>query len=536
MANNNVIYEIYPLTFNYASGSKSDPYKGAYGNLKGITEMADYVKDLGVDTIWIAPFYKWNKTGMGYDIIDYYNVDPMFGNNDDFMELVDKYHQKDVKVIIDQVYNHCSEEHEWFKKSINKEKPYTDYFVWADAKGMDKDGKPVAPNNWPSTWDSSGESVWAWNEKRQQFYMHSFDISMPNLNINNPKVQSELLNVAKHWLDLGVDGFRLDGSCHYGYDPRLQDNPVLPNGEQMRIYDINHKIGYQFLDKIQALVDSYPGKKTLLSEYVFDKGKYGNAKGKIAIRNSICNAFFLGSLKGDLSNFRSGVEEALSTSPNGEKINWALSNHDMERVASRYFGENYNSKKSAMLMDVLTTLPGSICIFQGEELGLPNPISLEKAKNRQNDPRGVWLNAGMPWDGARGGFTKSCRNSDVSASMALRPTPEQKVLAVENQANNPDSMLNHTKKMLKRRKNSHLNELGNIEFIDNENKEVLAFRRTDTKGNSKIFAYNFSNKKAEIKYPVSHGYMKFALEPETSREQDCTIGLQQRAKDAHRSY
>ena len=394
--NNEIIYEIYPLTFNYAKGSKSDPYKGAYGNLKGITEMADYVKSVGADTVWIAPFYKWNKTGMGYDIIDYYNVGPMFGTKEDFKELVDTYHNKGLRVIVDQVYNHCSQEHEWFKKSINKEEPYTDYFVWVDAKGFDADGKPIAPNNWPSTWDSSGESVWAWNEKRQQFYMHSFDISMPNLNLNNPKVRAEMLNVAKCWLDLGVDGFRLDGSCHYGYDERMLDNPLLPNGEQMRIYDINNRVGKEFLDDIQRLVDSYPGRKTLLSEFVFDKGRYGNAKGKHTIRESICSAFYIGSLKDKLADFPKAVTEALQVSPHGEKLNWAMSNHDVERVASRFFGEKYSTKKSAMIMDMLTTLPGSICIFQGEELGLPNPLDLEKAKNRANDPREVWLNAGMP--------------------------------------------------------------------------------------------------------------------------------------------
>ena len=308
--NNEIIYEIYPLTFNYAEGSDSDPYKGAYGNLKGVTEMADYVKDLGVDTVWLAPFYKWNKTGMGYDIIDYYNVDPMFGTNEDFRELVETYHKKGLRVIIDQVYNHCSAEHPWFKKSVQKEDPYTDYFVWVSPKEWDENGKPVPPNNWPSTWDSSGNSVWAWNEERQQFYMHSFDISMPNLNLNNPVVRAEMLSVAKHWLDMGVDGFRLDGSCHYGYDPRLLDNPLLPDGEQMRIYDINHKLGQFFLDDIQKLVQSYPGRKTLLSEFVFDKGKYGNAKGVHTIQNSICSAFYIGSLTGKLPDFKTAVENA----------------------------------------------------------------------------------------------------------------------------------------------------------------------------------------------------------------------------------
>ncbi|OUM62078.1 glycoside hydrolase family 13 protein, partial [Piromyces sp. E2] len=171
---NAVIYQIYPLTFNYVKGSKSDPYMGAYGNLKGIIEKADYIKSLGVDAIWISPFLKWNRNGFGYDITNYEEVAPMYGTADDLKELTDTYHSKGIKVLTDQVINHCSMEHPWFEKSIKKEGKYTDYFVWADAKGHDENGKPIPPNNWPSTWDSSGNSAWAWNDKRKQFYMHSF--------------------------------------------------------------------------------------------------------------------------------------------------------------------------------------------------------------------------------------------------------------------------------------------------------------------------------------------------------------------------
>ena len=163
---NAIIYQIYPLTFNHAEGSDSDPYKGAYGNLKGITEKADYIKSLGVDAIWICPFLKWNRNGFGYDITDYEQISPMFGDKKDLKELIDTFHARGIKVLTDQVLNHCSMEHDWFKKSIKREEPYTDYFVWADSKGVDKDGKQIPPNNWPSTWDSSGQSAWTWNEER----------------------------------------------------------------------------------------------------------------------------------------------------------------------------------------------------------------------------------------------------------------------------------------------------------------------------------------------------------------------------------
>ena len=507
--NNKVIYEIYPLTFNYAKGSESDPYQGAYGNLKGITAMAEYIKSLGVDAIWIAPFFKWNKNGFGYDITDYYAVDPMYGTLADFEELCQKYHQLGIEVYIDQVYNHCSEKHPWFEKSIKKIAPYTDYFVWQDAKGFDDEGKPIAPTNWPSQWDASGENVWMWNEERKQFYMHSFDYTMPNLNINNPVVRQELLNVADHWFKLGVDGFRLDATCHYGYDDRLLNNLLDENGEQKRIYDINNKIGRQFLNELKNLSLSYDTPKTLLAEFVFDKGKYGNAKGVETVRTSICDSFYLGSLSGTLKNFEDEVSKALKVSPKGEKLNWAFSNHDMERAATRLWGDKYSAGKSALLMDLMLTLPGSICLFQGDELGMPNPKDLQKCKNLENDPRDVWSIANNPWDGARSGF---CKNAESHMQMALHPDERQLALCIDAQEKNPNSVLNQTRRAIKARKEGIFSELGNFKFVPIRQKDIIAFVRTNENGSSKLLClYNFQDKTVEVSYLGE----KYILAPES---------------------
>lgn len=496
--NNQVIYEIYPLTFNYAEGSKSDPYKGAYGNLKGITAVAEYIASLNVDAIWIAPFFKWNKNGFGYDITDYYQVDPMFGTLEDFEELCQVYHELGVEVYIDQVYNHCSEKHDWFQKSIKKIAPYTDYFIWKNAKGYDDNGNPIPPNNWPSKWDAAGESAWTWNEERKQFYMHSFDYTMPNLNINNPVVRKELLNVAKHWFDLGVDGFRLDATTHYGYDEQLRDNPLDENGEQMRIYDINNSIGTQFLNELKQLAWSYMHTKTLLAEYVFDKGKHGNAKGVQTVRESVCDSFYIGSLRGTLKDFKEQVTKALKVSPNGEKLNWAFSNHDMERAVSRIWGDKYSPAKSALLMELLLSLPGSICLFQGDELGMPNPKNLDACKNPKNDPRDVWGIAENPWDGARTGF---CLNKTSHANMALHPDEKQVALCVEAQEKDPLSVLNKVRQAIKNRQEGIFKMHSNIKFIDVPNDNVIAFIRF---GELDTFcflcAYNFGCEDAIISY------------------------------------
>lgn len=507
--NNKVIYEIYPLTFNYAKGSESDPFKGAYGNLKGITALAEYIKSLGVDAIWIAPFFKWNGTGMGYDITDYYAVDPMYGTLADFKELCQKYHSLEIEVYIDQVYNHCSEKHPWFEKSVKKIAPYTDFFVWQDAKGFDEKGQPIAPTNWPSQWDGSGDSVWTWNEKRKQFYMHSFDYTMPNLNINNPAVRQELLKIADHWFKLGVDGFRLDATCHYGFDERLLDNPLDKDGEQKRIYDINNKIGRQFLNELKNLSLTYDTPKTLLAEYVFDKGKYGNAKGIETIRTSICDAFYLGSLRGTLKDFEKEVAQALEVSPNGEKLNWAFSNHDLERAVTRLWGDNYSIGKSALLMDLLLALPGSICLFQGDELGMPNPKDFLACKNLQNDPQQIWNKVEGVWDAARAGF---CLDKESHMHMALHPDEREMECCVKSQENNPDSVLNQTRRAIKARKESIFSELGNIDFINISEEDVIGFIRSNVTGASKILClYNFQSKEVKISYQGED----FILAPET---------------------
>lgn len=511
---NEVIYEIYPLTFNYAPGSKSDPYPGCYGNLKGITTMADYVASLGVDAVWIAPFFRWDRNGFGYDITDYYRIDPMFGTLDDFRKLCAAYHDRGVKVFIDQVYNHCSANHPWFRQSIKKSGPYADYFVWHDAVGFDGEGKPVAPNNWPSKWDVAGESAWTWNEERRQFYLHSFDYTMPNLNINNPEVRRELLKISKYWFDLGADGFRLDATTHYGYDELFRNNPLDETGEQIRVYDINNRIGAEFLDALKALAGSYAPAKTLLAEYVFDKGKRGNDKGVQTVRESVCDSFYIGSLRGTLEDFRRRVTKALQVSPQGKKLNWAFSNHDMERAVTRLWRNDFSAAKSALLMDLLLTLPGSVCIFQGDELGMPNPLDLQACKNPARDPRDVWSIANNVWYGARTGF---CLNAASHSNMALHPDKRQISFCIEAQEKDPYSTLNQVREAIKNRRKSIFSRLGDITFLDVPGRpDVISFIRSDETGENNILCmYNFG----ETPAVVSHRNRQYVLPPETKKHE-----------------
>ncbi|MBQ8464473.1 MAG: hypothetical protein IJ545_00520 [Alphaproteobacteria bacterium] len=508
--NNEVIYQIYPLTFNYASGSTTDPYpSGAYGNLKGITARVDYIKSLGVDTIWITPFYSSGGRGFGYDITDYCSIDPKYGNIDDFKELCEVFHGKGIKVIIDQVYNHCSIKHEWFKKSVERVAPYDKYFVWADP--VMKNDKLSPPNNWKSIWDCLGESAWTFHPTREQYYLHSFDWSMPNLNLNNREVQDAILDVSKFWLDLGVDGFRLDAVTHYACDERLRDNPLYADGSQQRLYDIDSPNGAVFIERLKKLCDSYDIPKTLLAEYSYDKSPEGFAKAKKVFENSRCNAFFTGALNEHLGKFKQNIADELKVSPYGEKINWAFSNHDLERAASRIFGDRVSVQKTKMLMSLLLTLPGSVCIYQGEELGLPNPESIDKCKNKKNDPLDVWTVCNKPWDAGRAGFAMSDSREDSSRKLALHPAPIHYRYAVSRQRD-AESMLNFTRQMIKDRKHSIFNEYGNVWFLDYHGDEVYPYVRTNQDGSIKILCiYNFSSYGAEVWYEGRRYY----LEPES---------------------
>ena len=510
-SSNEIIYQIYPLTFSYGDGSKIDPYKGAYGNLKGITRQASYIASLGVTSIWITPFYPWDEYGFGYDITDYCDVSPIFGTLEDFVELCKTYHALNIKVIIDQVYNHCSDKHPWFKKSIKKIAPYDNFFIWHEGKTKKNSPSPLPPNNWECKWSTDGDSAWRYHPERKAFYMHSFDYTMPNLNIENPIVQDELLKIAKFWFNLGADGFRLDAVAHYAPDAKFRDNPLDENKKQIRIYDVNTMAGAKFVNRLQDLCESYPNKKILILEYALKKDKHNIKRVKPIFNFCRAEHFYTGALKHSLAEFKEDIISTLQVSGDGSKINWAISNHDAERAASRIFGENYTQEKTLMLLSFLMTLPGSICIYQGEEHGLPNPQNFEVCKNKKNDPLNIWEKCNTPWDAARTGFNETTLN------MALKP--DQKLYDMYFTYHKKSSHFNKTKELIADRKLGLFHQPGMLTFLENvDNKEVLAYIRDFNNYKIKILCiYNFSNKVISLthngrKYTVeSESYIQIAL-------------------------
>jgi len=364
-----VIYQIYPRSFQDTNGD-------GVGDLPGITLRLDHVASLGVDAIWISPFFTSPMKDFGYDVSDYCDVDPLFGTLSDFDALIDRAHELGLKVLIDLVLSHTSDAHPWFKESRqNRTNAKADWYVWADPK---PDG--TAPNNWLSIF---GGPAWQWDARREQYYLHNFLTSQPDLNFHCPEVQEAHLGVAKFWLERGVDGFRLDTINFYMHDSELRDNPPLPLEErndqtapkvnpynhQRHIYDKNHPQNIVFLRKLRKLMDGYMAAAVgeigdsqrgleILGEYT---------SGPDAMQMSYAFELLSGHAALEAKDIAEVFRKVEAVAPEGWAC-WAYSNHDVVRHISRW---RLSDAAARCYTTLLMCLKGSACLYQGEELGLP---------------------------------------------------------------------------------------------------------------------------------------------------------------------
>ena len=470
------IYQIYPRSFADSNGD-------GIGDLAGITARLDYVAGLGVDAIWLSPFFKSPMKDFGYDVEDYCDVDPMFGTLADFDALIARAHGLGLKVMIDQVLSHAADTHPWFKESRSgKTNPKADWFVWADAK---PDGTP--PNNWLSIF---GGSAWQWDTRRQQYYMHNFLVSQPDINFHNPEVRAALYATVKFWLDRGVDGFRHDTLNYYSHDRKLRNNPpsnthgttdvpaANPYGWQEHVYDKTRPENIQVLKDLRKLFDSYPNiaavgeigagaeANRVIAEYTSGNDKFHMCYGFDLLAGKSCTA----------KAIVNAVSEFESASKDGW-ICWALSNHDVTRVVTRWGAEGDAQAFAPMANAMLLCLRGSQCLYQGEELGLPEadvPYELLQ------DPYGktFWpefkgrdgCRTPMPWTDAPGaGFTEGAN--------PWLPIPDaHRALSVANQQHDAVSALVRTTTFLHWRKTHPALRLGSIKFCSAA-EPVLAFER-----------------------------------------------------------
>ncbi len=375
-----VVYQIYPRSFYDSNGD-------GIGDLKGITEKLGYLNDgtgesLGVDAIWLSPFYTSPMADFGYDVKDYCDVDPIFGTLDDFKELLDEAHEHGIKVMIDFVPNHTSEEHPWFQESrSSKDNPKRDWYVWRSGK---PDGSE--PNNWQGVF---GGSAWQLDEATGEYYLHSFLQEQPDLNWENPAVREAMKDAIAFWLDMGVDGLRLDAVSWMAKDPQLRDNPRNPNYREgiddpysalIIRYSREAPELFDYLNEISELAKKYPGRFVVTEAYAenrHDVGAYLQFYDKGMPDISAPFNFECIKLPWKASELKSFIDAFQSVlAPNYMPV-YVLGNHDRERVVSRIGPES-----ARMAATMLLTLPGLPFIYSGEELGMENvPIPPEKVQD-----------------------------------------------------------------------------------------------------------------------------------------------------------
>ncbi|NRP20040.1 Oligo-1,6-glucosidase 1 [Ensifer adhaerens] len=494
-----VIYQVYPRSFQDTDGD-------GIGDLKGVTRRLGHIASLGVDAIWLSPFFTSPQADMGYDVSDYCDVDPMFGTLTDFDDMLAEAHRLHLKVIIDQVISHSSDRHSWFVESrSSRENPRADWYVWADPK---PDG--TAPNNWLSIF---GGPAWEWDGVRKQYYMHNFLASQPDLNFHNPQVQDAVLDAARFWLDRGVDGFRLDTVNFYFHDRHLRDNPPLvpdpdatsndapdvnPYGMQDHLYDKSQLENVAFLQRFRALLDGYGGRTT-----VGEVGDGARSLKTVAAYTSggdklhMCYTFDLLGPDFTASHIRRCVDNFQKAVTDGW-VCWAFSNHDVMRHVSRFAESEAEREVVARLaITLLATLRGSVCLYQGEELGLPEAdVAFEDLR----DPYGIRFWPSFKGrDGCRTPMVweASATNAGFSAGKPWLPVPaDQARLAVDTQQSGADSVLNHYRSMLGFRRSHAALHDGDMSFLES-NRDLLAFTR-EKDGERLLFVFNLTREPQEF--------------------------------------
>ncbi|UWQ18976.1 alpha-amylase family glycosyl hydrolase [Jannaschia sp. M317] len=364
-----VIYQIYPRSFRDTTGSGT-------GDLNGITSKLEFVADLGVDAIWLSPFYPSPMKDGGYDIADHMEVHPALGTLGDFDHLVARAHDLGVRVMIDQVFNHTSTEAPWFKRSVARDPVYDDYYVWADPK---PDG--TQPNNWLSQF---GPPAWTWNHKRRQYYFHNFTSDQPSLNLRNADVQAELKQIMQFWRDRGVDGFRIDAVTSLLFDPSLKDNPPATPEVRDKVSGENF-VPYTYQDHAHDIlpgdgVDYIQNLRDWAGEGAFLIGEVtsGNKSVDLACR-LVADGGMSAAYTTDLPEKKAtaaAYADILDRSDDPGHLGWWLSSHDQTRHLGK--AGDGSAREARFFALLLATAPGSVLIYQGEELGLVQP-ALPKA-------------------------------------------------------------------------------------------------------------------------------------------------------------
>ena len=491
-----VIYQVYPRSFFSMRGN-------SIGDLAGITAKSAYLKKLGVDIVWISPFFQSPMKDYGYDVSDYCAVDPIFGSLSDFDSMVNALHACGLKVMIDQVYNHTSEQHPWFVESrADKENAKADWYIWKDPTITGN-----APNNWMSLFSGP---AWSWYSGRRQYYLHQFLKEQPDLNFNNPQVQNAILDAAEFWLKRQVDGFRLDTVSRYVQDPRYLDNPPFPHHAsravpvhpfmmQQEKYNQGQPGTLAFLKRLRALADRY-NNAVLLGELGTDNEN--ELQGAYTAGNDALHIAYTFQLLHNAVTPQRIAQVFADIAPHIQDgwPSWAFSNHDVVRAISRpgTVTAAYQDSYAKLLLTLLLALRGTPCIYQGEELALSDQ---DLAYDELQDPfsKNLW----PEWRGRDGCRTpipwqKEANYGGFSTCAPWLPVKENhRARAVDQQEMDPHSTLNFYRQFIRWRKGQQtLCGKGALEIMEAD-ANLLCFVR---EGSPSLYcAYNFGEQPQRIK-------------------------------------
>jgi alpha-glucosidase len=458
-----VLYQIYPRSFADTDGD-------GVGDLEGVRRHLDHVADLGADGIWLSPFYRSPMADFGYDVSDYCDVDPVFGTMADADRLIADAHERGLKVVVDWVPNHSSDQHPWFVASRSRrDDPKRSWYVWRDPA---PDGGP--PNNWIRSW--SDQPAWTLDDATGQYYLHCFLPEQPDLNWADPDLRAAMHDTLRFWLDRGVDGFRMDVVHLIGKDPELPDDPADLAG--LSHVPLNHRDEtHEHLREIRKLLDAYPGDRMAVGEvYLLDTADvatYYGAGDELHLNFNfppLHARWRAGSWHRQIAR----AERALA--PLDAWPTWVLSNHDNPRHRTRYGGSEARARAAAVL---LCTLRGTPFLYAGEELGLEDAVVPD---DRVVDPGGRdGCRAPIPWDPSPG-------HGWPTEDPWLPWPPEASMRDVESQRADPDSMLALYRRVLAARRQSPALHLGSLDLAD-PIEGVVAFDRSHGDDLRRVLVY-----------------------------------------------
>lgn len=508
------IYQIYPRSFNDSNGN-------GIGDLVGITQKLDYLNWLGVEAIWLSPIYPSPMIDFGYDISDYTNVHPIFGTMDEFDQMLQEVHSRGMKLILDLVPNHTSDQHAWFQESrSSRENPKRDWYIWADPG---PGGEP--PNNWRSEF---GGSAWEWDEQTQQYYYHAFFKEQPDLNWRNPEVQEAMFNVMRFWLDKGIDGFRIDVLWHVIKDKQLRDNPKNPDYDPetdvsydklVPTFNADQPEVHEIAAKMRTVTEEYESPRVLIGEIYLPIAKLVAYYGEEGQGIHLPFNFHLLLSPWKVDNISAVITEYEAALPVQGWPNWVLSNHDQPRVGSR--AGKAQRRVAAML---LLTLRGTPTLYYGDEIGM---IDVEVPPEQTQDPKELRIpnlpvnrdpaRTPMQWnDGPNAGFT--------AGTPWLPVSDDYKRVNVAARKEDPTSILHLFHELIHLRRSEPALSTGRyVPFAEEE--FVLAYiRETKEKDPRYLIALNFSHEPQTLSLENQKGHI--VLDTHLSRTKNEAVAEQ----------